>query len=364
MESHGAVGIGFGGGRVLIVRVVDRETTMRRASFALTKCQFLADLKDITRGLGWLHLKAGDRLLAVSKGMGLKAGEKADIYGPIEVVSVRRERLDAIDAEDCRREGFPEMTPAEFVEFFCKANRGTKPETVVTRIEFKRLTRNREPLTECEVAHVLKWLEKVEVIGKKKVATRAKAGKRRKDTRVTPALVHSSDPPWKHRDRGVRGGTARHYETMSLEAIKAFPVPEMLPQSWLVIWAAHNFIRQAFEVAEAWGFPEYRSQGIWVKTKKDGTGVKIGGGYTLRQAHEQFFLFSRGNPKCDALDVPSVICAPHPRNESGRIIHSAKPDAFYALVDRLVAGGPKVETFARRQWPGWICLGDQMPEGA
>lgn len=66
---------------------------MRRMSFALTRTQLLDGSKDVTRRLGWANLKPGQRLLAVSKCMGLKPGEKADIYGEIEVVSVEREHL-------------------------------------------------------------------------------------------------------------------------------------------------------------------------------------------------------------------------------------------------------------------------------
>jgi hypothetical protein len=108
-------------------------------SFALTEPQFLDGSKDVTRRLGWEDLPPGEQLTAIRKGMGLAKGEKQVELGPILVVSARRERLDAIDQDDCRREGFPELTPAQFVAFFCKAN-GCKPETIVTRIEFRRVT--------------------------------------------------------------------------------------------------------------------------------------------------------------------------------------------------------------------------------
>ena len=111
---------------------------MRRISFSLTKRQLLDGSKDVTRRLGWANLKPGTQLLAVSKGMGLKPGEKAEIYGVIEVVGVRRERLDAIDEDDCRREGFPDHSPSEFVAMFC-AHMKCGPETIVTRIEFRRV---------------------------------------------------------------------------------------------------------------------------------------------------------------------------------------------------------------------------------
>jgi hypothetical protein len=110
----------------------------RVISFALTERQLLDGSKDVTRRLGWRKLTAGTELIAVRKAMGLKKGEHQHRLALIHVLSVRRERLDAIDDDDVRREGFPEMTAAEFVEFFCKANK-CKPNRMVARIEFVKV---------------------------------------------------------------------------------------------------------------------------------------------------------------------------------------------------------------------------------
>lgn len=111
----------------------------RLISFALTERQLLDGSKDVTRRVGWTRLKAGDHLRAVRKAMGLKKGERAVQLARIEVVSVRREPLSWIDEEDCRREGFPNMTPIEFVAFFIGSHTGCAPSTLVTRIEFRRV---------------------------------------------------------------------------------------------------------------------------------------------------------------------------------------------------------------------------------
>lgn len=104
-------------------------------SFALTEEQLLAGQKDVTRRLGWLWLKPGDQVRAVRKAMGLRKGERVHVLGTIRVVSVRREPLCRIDLDDCRREGFPRMTPSVFVTFFASAN-SCSAEALVTRIEF------------------------------------------------------------------------------------------------------------------------------------------------------------------------------------------------------------------------------------
>lgn len=107
-------------------------------SFALTETQYVDGTKDITRRLGWLTLKPGDKFMGVDKAMGLKKGEKSRVLGASIVLDVRREPLFYITDKEVEREGFPGKTAAWFVEMFCKANKCT-PMVEITRIEFKRL---------------------------------------------------------------------------------------------------------------------------------------------------------------------------------------------------------------------------------
>jgi len=110
---------------------------MRNISFMLTTEQILNQTKSVTRRNGWKFLKFGESLRPVYKCQGLKKGEKVEHLGLdlILVRDIREERLDAITEADCALEGFPDMTPADFVVMYCKANK-CKPETIVTRIEF------------------------------------------------------------------------------------------------------------------------------------------------------------------------------------------------------------------------------------
>jgi hypothetical protein len=116
---------------------------MRNASFALTTDQVRARTKTVTRRMGWAFLRVGDLLQPIVKGQGLKKGETVErIGGPVRVVSVRRERLsrllrdDDYAREELRREGLPQLTPAQFVQMFCEAN-DCRPGAWVTRIEFE-----------------------------------------------------------------------------------------------------------------------------------------------------------------------------------------------------------------------------------
>jgi len=117
---------------------------MRMMSFALTEPQLMDGSKTVTRRTGWQNLKPGTRLLAVRKAMGLKAGEKVQPLCEIEVISVRRQALCCIDAEDCAREGFPHLSPEQFIAFFTSKVKtpgmGMRlHEIAVTRIEFRKV---------------------------------------------------------------------------------------------------------------------------------------------------------------------------------------------------------------------------------
>jgi hypothetical protein len=115
----------------------------RNISFALTTPQFKARTKTVTRRLGWCDLKIGEVLGAVEKCQGIPKGGKVTKLGKIRVKDVRRERVDRLTVDEAYgraevvAEGFPEMSPAEFVAFFCKANRPCLPSWTVTRIEYE-----------------------------------------------------------------------------------------------------------------------------------------------------------------------------------------------------------------------------------
>lgn len=109
----------------------------RNMSFSITTQQMYDRTKDVTRRLGWFFLKAGDLVWAVEKGMGLKKGEKVKRIYAIRIVSVQRQPLNWITAEDVVREGFPELSVVDFVTMFYKSHKGCQPDSIVTRIEFE-----------------------------------------------------------------------------------------------------------------------------------------------------------------------------------------------------------------------------------
>lgn len=108
----------------------------RNMSFILTTEQIRNRTKTVTRRLGWWFLKPGDILNACKKCQGLKKGEKIEKICQIRVMSVREERLIQINSADTVEEGFPYLTPDEFISMFCK-EMGCNPWRYVNRIEFE-----------------------------------------------------------------------------------------------------------------------------------------------------------------------------------------------------------------------------------
>jgi hypothetical protein len=117
---------------------------MRLMSFSLTTEQMRRREKTVTRRLGWDSLQPGQLLCAVEKGMGLKKGETVKRIGIVRVVSVTQEPLTKLlNDEDYGRdevikEGFPDMTPPEFVEMFCAHNKIDRARRV-NRIELEHI---------------------------------------------------------------------------------------------------------------------------------------------------------------------------------------------------------------------------------
>ena len=110
----------------------------RNMSFAMTMDQFRMRTKTVTRRFGWWFLKPGDEVRGVEKTMGLLKGERVRSLGMVRIVSVRAEPLDSIIQEDVYREGFPEWTPAQFVQMMVE-HYHIDPGATVNRIQFEYL---------------------------------------------------------------------------------------------------------------------------------------------------------------------------------------------------------------------------------
>jgi N6-adenosine-specific RNA methylase IME4 len=163
------------------------------------------------------------------------------------------------------------------------------------------------------------------------------------------------DPPWPFETFSKRSARAvfEHYETMTLDEIKALPVAQLAADdAALFLWCTWPHMPIWHEVIEAWGFTYSGLAFDWIKLNPNGEGLHWGNGYGTRANPEPCLLAKRGNPLRLDEGVHSVIMAPVGA-------HSEKPAEAYARVERLF-GGPRLELFARAQRPGWMCWGDEL----
>jgi N6-adenosine-specific RNA methylase IME4 len=154
-----------------------------------------------------------------------------------------------------------------------------------------------------------------------------------------PFRVLVVDPPWNYgRPDDQSHRAANPYPSMTIQELCALDVPGIAhPDCVLWLWSTNGFMREAFQLLDAWGFTQ-KTILTWVKDK-------MGLGDWLRGKTEHCLLAIRGKPKVDLANQTTALIAP-----AGR--HSAKPEAFYQLVEDLCPGS-KAELFARCARKGW-----------
>lgn len=170
-----------------------------------------------------------------------------------------------------------------------------------------------------------------------------------------------ADPPWDHSDgtgwnpgerdyRGQSGNGPAHlttvpYECLTLAEICALPVSEMAERdAHLYLWTTNRYLREAYYVAESWGFAPVKPL-VWCKEPMG----FMGGAFT---SSAEFVLFCRRGT------LRHLTRAGRQWWIWQRSDHSAKPEAFLDLVES-VSPGPYLELFARRQRLGWDTWGNE-----
>ena len=166
-----------------------------------------------------------------------------------------------------------------------------------------------------------------------------------------------ADPPWAFRawsNKGMGRSAEQHYPTMRLEDIKALPVADLAAEDCvLFLWATFPMLKEALEVAEAWGFAYKTVAFTWVKENRKSPGLFWGLGYWTRANAEVCLLATRGSPKRQSAAVHQVILSPVER-------HSKKPDEVQERIVTLMGDVSRVELFARQETPGWDVWGNEV----
>jgi N6-adenosine-specific RNA methylase IME4 len=177
------------------------------------------------------------------------------------------------------------------------------------------------------------------------------------------------DPPWPQKGGGplsgghgegfvgTAGSMPMPYSTMSVDHIKDLRVADLADPGGchLYLWTTNRFLRDAFAVADSWGF-RYSTLLVWAKTPMGGG---LGGAYGISS---EYVLFGRrGNLATTARVRGTWFNWKRPYNAAGKPMHSAKPPEFFSMVES-VSPGPRLEMFARRERAGWDLWGDQAPD--
>jgi N6-adenosine-specific RNA methylase IME4 len=145
------------------------------------------------------------------------------------------------------------------------------------------------------------------------------------------------------------------YPTMSVAEIARLDVATLLSENaaHLYLWATNGFLREAFEIARAWGF-KYSTALVWAKKPMGGG---LGGCYGI--ATEYVLFCRRGSLAAKSRIGRNWFDWKRPYDSRGKPRHSAKPAEFFDMVER-VSPGPYLELFAREPRPGWAVWGNEV----
>ncbi len=167
-----------------------------------------------------------------------------------------------------------------------------------------------------------------------------------------------ADPPWKYHtysEKGQGRGAEQHYPTMSLEEIKALPVPKICKKdAVLLLWVTSPCLLQGIELLSAWGFSYKTVAFTWMKQCKKSDNLFTGMGYYTRANAEYCLLGTRGKPLPRVSHSVSSAVLSHIER------HSKKPDEVRKRITDLFGDRPRIELFAREFGDGWDCWGNEV----
>lgn len=220
-----------------------------------------------------------------------------------------------------------------------------------------------------------------------------------------------ADPPWIFNDElkmsDVKRSAASNYDVMTISDIKKLPIKDFADPNGclLALWVPSSLLQDGLDTMKAWGFTQKQTY-VWVKTKKESlnslipslvtTAIDLAGdlkhgvwgpkakhatvkkaiketakkfslqdilafgmGRLFRQTHE-ICLIGTSNNK-----IYKILADKSQRSVSlaENLKHSAKPEHLQNSLDQMFPNTPKMELFARRHRPNWVCLGNEICNG-
>ena len=169
-----------------------------------------------------------------------------------------------------------------------------------------------------------------------------------------------ADPPWTYPKTGgikhSRGMAKSHYATMKLEEIEALPVKNIVSDNCILfMWCTYPQLENGLKVINTWGFKYFGLGFNWIKKTSHGKDF-VGMGYWARANPEPCLMAIKGKMKPQRHDIRQIIYAPIGK-------HSVKPPIVREKIIALAGDLPRIELFAREQFPGWDAWGNEIEIG-
>lgn len=171
-----------------------------------------------------------------------------------------------------------------------------------------------------------------------------------------------ADPPWAFSDRlqkmkkPTKRSAVSQYKVMTAGDIAQIDVPSVVDPNGclLALWVPSTLLPQGLTVMQAWGFT-YKTTVCWVKKSATTNKLGFGMGHLFRASHEIALIGTVGKivRAVDNHSQRSVFEAPN-------LGHSVKPTNLHDSLDLMFPSASRLELFARRQAPGWTCIGDAV----
>jgi N6-adenosine-specific RNA methylase IME4 len=202
-----------------------------------------------------------------------------------------------------------------------------------------------------------------------------------------------ADPPYSFSDplrfSSVRRGAVDNYKVMNIDDICNLPVKKLISSTGaiLALWVPSSMLQDGLNIMKMWGFQQKQTF-VWVKSKKEPYAkltdtvskmtemplakkviskiidkfklnemLGFGMGKIFRNCHEICLVGisdSQVYKKIKNKSQRSVCIAPN-------LGHSIKPNDLHEAFNLMLGKeAKKIEIFARRQYPGYTCVGNEI----
>ena len=139
---------------------------------------------------------------------------------------------------------------------------------------------------------------------------------------------------------------------MKLSEIGALPIKQLADEGGchIYMWVTNNFLEKGIDLLKQWGF-QYITTITWQKDR-----MGLGQYYRGLTEHCLFATTKKRLPY-------KVINGKRAQGVTGfcepKTIHSRKPKKMREMIE-LVSYEPRIELFARQQFQGWDCWGNEV----